>query len=157
MVGRLRAAALGRFLKKVSSKVFFTYFDYRYDISNCLFQAAYEKILEECRCTPYFHWGDLPFDDFCRGKSLKCMNSILGRIGQYNRVDGKPCLAACEDQKNSVSITTSRYYCKMPMKKNFSSVQFLGTSIEKYSPDVRNFAFYTPNYKKPAKAGNAKP
>ena len=37
------------------------------------------------------------------------MNEILGRIGQFNVVEGKPCLAACEDQKNSVSITTSRY------------------------------------------------
>ena len=80
----------------------------RYDISNCLFQAAYEKILEECKCTPYFHWGNLPFDEFCRGRTLKCMNEILERIGQFNVVEGKPCLAACEDQKNSVSITTSR-------------------------------------------------
>eukprot|EP00093_Oithona_nana_P005762 05762.XXX_302077_297100_1 [CDS] Oithona nana genome sequencing. len=83
---------------------------YRYDISNCLFQAAYEKILEECKCTPYFHWGNLPFDEFCRGETLKCMNEILGRIGQFNVVEGKPCLAACEDQKNSVSITTSRNF-----------------------------------------------
>ena len=79
---------------------------FRYDISNCLFQAAYEKVLEECQCTPYFHWGG--DHDFCRGKTLKCMNNILERIGQYNTVDGKPCLASCEDQKNSVSITTSR-------------------------------------------------
>ena len=78
----------------------------RYDISNCLFQAAYEKILEECQCMPYFHWGGML--DFCRGLSLKCMNRVLGKIGQYNQVDGKPCLASCEDQKNSVSITTSR-------------------------------------------------
>ena len=83
---------------------------FRYDISNCLFQAAYEKILKECRCTPYFHWGgpENDIDEFCRGKTLKCMNNILDRIGQFNTVEGKPCLAACEDQKNSVSITTSR-------------------------------------------------
>ena len=80
---------------------------FRYDINNCLFQAAYEKILQECQCTPYFHWGTDGMN-FCRGKSLKCMNKILSRIGQFNIVDGKPCLAACEDQKNSVSITTSR-------------------------------------------------
>ena len=27
---------------------------YRYEMSNCLFEAAYEKILEECNCTPRF-------------------------------------------------------------------------------------------------------
>lgn len=25
---------------------------YRYEMSNCLFEAAYEKILEVCRCAP---------------------------------------------------------------------------------------------------------
>ena len=25
---------------------------YRYEMSNCLFEAAYEKILEECHCAP---------------------------------------------------------------------------------------------------------
>ena len=98
---------------------------FRYDISNCLFQAAYEKILEECQCTPYFHWGG-DFD-FCRGKSLKCMNHVLGKIGQYNHVDGKPCLASCEDQKNSVSITTSRYelYIFLTAKLRGSSSYFV--------------------------------
>ena len=85
-----------------------TFLHFRYDISNCLFEAAYEKILEECQCTPYFHWGGQY--DFCRGNSLKCMNHILGKLGQYNHVGGKPCLASCEDQKNSVSITNYKYF-----------------------------------------------
>jgi hypothetical protein len=25
---------------------------YRYEMSNCLFEAAYEQILEQCRCAP---------------------------------------------------------------------------------------------------------
>ncbi len=28
---------------------------YRYEMSNCLFEAAYEKILSDCNCTPSFH------------------------------------------------------------------------------------------------------
>ena len=34
----------------------------RYDIGNCLFEAAYDEVLDRCNCTPYFHWGvvDLP-------------------------------------------------------------------------------------------------
>ena len=40
---------------------------YRYDISNCLFEATYEKVLEVCKCTPYFHWaGIADYPDFCR-------------------------------------------------------------------------------------------
>lgn len=34
----------------------------RYDIGNCLFEAAYDEVLDKCSCTPYYHWGvvDLP-------------------------------------------------------------------------------------------------
>ena len=34
----------------------------RYDIGNCLFEAAYDEVLDKCKCTPYYHWGvvDLP-------------------------------------------------------------------------------------------------
>ena len=28
---------------------------YRYEMSNCLFEAAFEKILEDCKCAPGFH------------------------------------------------------------------------------------------------------
>ena len=35
---------------------------HRYDIGNCLFEAAYDEVLDRCSCTPYYHWGvvDLP-------------------------------------------------------------------------------------------------
>ena len=37
-------------------------FKIRYDIGNCLFEAAYDEVLDKCKCTPYYHWGvvDLP-------------------------------------------------------------------------------------------------
>ena len=42
---------------------------YRYGISNCLFEATYEKALEICKCTPYFHWAGIQeYGNFCRGK-----------------------------------------------------------------------------------------
>jgi len=144
---------------------------YRYDISNCLFEATYEKVrleevegwkqafywrvsgddlpfsplvltlsrdvtltfsfsltlarneqvLEICRCTPYFHWAGLAdYPDFCRGRSLLCMNRVLARVGEFNDVSvgqGKrmPCLAACVDQLNDVAVTTSR----LPNRQTF--------------------------------------
>ena len=98
--------------------LFWTAFSFRYDISNCLFEATYEKVLEECNCTPYFHWAGLKeYQNFCRGSSLICMNEIFSRLGEFNDVlhfneNGKAsnykvsdknaprrkCLAACENQ-----------------------------------------------------------
>ena len=53
----------------------------RYGLSNCLFAATYDEILDECRCVPFFH--TLAFQDYpniCSGVSLLCMNKIL-RLG----------------------------------------------------------------------------
>ena len=91
---------------------------YRYDISNCLFEATYENVLERCNCTPYFHWAGIrEYRNFCRGTSLLCMNEIFSRIGEYNEViyhspngksdtkthEKKRCLAACENQVRCIS------------------------------------------------------
>jgi hypothetical protein len=60
---------------------------YRYEMSNCLFEAAYERILAECNCTPSFHqlaYKDVP--RICAGPSLTCMNRILRFIGRLNTV-----------------------------------------------------------------------
>ena len=88
-------------------------------MSNCLFEATYEQILEKCECAPGFHTlgGDVAMRKFeiCQGKSLNCMNSILNRMGEFDEVhvDGglrrQRCRAACEDQINSMFITTSKY------------------------------------------------
>ena len=60
---------------------------YRYGISNCLFEATYEKVLEICQCTPYFHWAGMKkHRRFCRGPALVCMNQVFDRIGEYNEV-----------------------------------------------------------------------
>jgi len=62
---------------------------YRYEMSNCLFEAAFEKILEDCKCAPGFHneGGADAMDTYevCTGADLACSNEILNRMGQYNK------------------------------------------------------------------------
>ena len=56
-------------------------------MSNCLFEAAYEQVLQDCKCTPAFHpvaRNEVP--DICRGPGLTCMNKILRIIGKLNKV-----------------------------------------------------------------------
>ena len=59
--------------------------------------------------------------DVCNGTNLTCMNSILNRMGEYNKVydiienKTKVCLTNCEDQINDLFVTTSNY----PNKKTF--------------------------------------
>ena len=71
-------------------------------MSNCLFEAAFENILERCKCAPGmsinikinkmeylgFHTmgGDEAMDKFeiCMGANLTCMNDLMNRMGNYN-------------------------------------------------------------------------
>ena len=81
---------------------------YRYGISNCLFEATYEKVLEICRCTPYFHWAGIQeYGDFCRGKALKCMNDVFTRIGEFDEVDGYEEVRYDDIISNSGMLTTT--------------------------------------------------
>ena len=111
---------------------------YRYDISNCLFEATYENILDECKCTPYFHWaGRKEHNNFCRGPSLLCMNEILLRLGEFNEVmDAKDnstlsakkrCLAACENQVHNGPKT----FLRVQKNSVFTLVQFHGIHFRK--------------------------
>ena len=90
----------------------------RYGLSNCLFAATYDKILEECRCVPYFH--TMAYEHYpviCSGVELTCMNAILRDIGSHTHVrveEGgqnvtRPCLFACKDQgRRTASRRSSR-------------------------------------------------
>ena len=127
---------------------------YRYEMSNCLFEAAYEEvsnhvkqyyhpndkqskdkiiiedmfqILKQCNCTPSFH--ALGFKEkpvFCLGLQLTCMNDILKAIGKYNTVgpEKKPCLAACEDQVCVYISPRSKYIYSLPSGQLSECVQF---------------------------------
>ena len=94
---------------------------FRYGMDNCLFIAAFEQILEECKCYPGFN-GNLissKSSDFefnispCIGKNLTCMNDILYRVGSNQYVDANgrkmKCRSSCEDQVNKLFVSTSSY------------------------------------------------
>lgn len=55
-------------------------------MSNCLFEAAFENILERCKCAPGFHTmgGDEAMDKYeiCMGANLTCMNDLMNRMGE---------------------------------------------------------------------------
>lgn len=63
---------------------------YRYEMSNCLFEAAVENIIERCRCFPGFHTSGRNLSDLgvCAGaRNLTCVNQVMNRMGQFDHVD----------------------------------------------------------------------
>ena len=62
----------------------------RYEMSNCLFEAAFENILHSCHCAPGFHTmgGTEAMNDYevCSGENLTCMNEHLNRMGEKDKV-----------------------------------------------------------------------
>ena len=61
----------------------------RYEMSNCLFESAYEETLRVCNCVPSFHQvalGEMPWLRICTGTKLKCMKKIFHGIGNYKLV-----------------------------------------------------------------------
>ena len=96
---------------------------YRYGIGNCLFEAAFENILERCKCYPGYSQGLVYKHNLdikpCSGTNLNCMNDILLRIGKYDQVNdnGKmmKCRSSCQDQSNTIAVTTSSF----PNEKTF--------------------------------------
>ena len=47
--------SLWLFVHSQSSGTHYSVPSYRYEMSNCLFEAAFEQILEDCKCAPGFH------------------------------------------------------------------------------------------------------
>ena len=51
--------------------------------------------------------------DICIGSNLTCMNDLMNRMGQFDHVEYKgkqvKCRSNCEDQVNSLFVTTSSY------------------------------------------------
>ena len=62
----------------------------RYEMSNFLFEAAFENILKTCECAPGFHTmgGVEAMEQFevCSGEKLTCMNELLNRMGKSDFV-----------------------------------------------------------------------
>ena len=99
----------------------------RYDMSNCLVEAAVQVAHEKCSCYPSFLFLS---NNTCFGESLSCFRkefSYIGTIssqtnickpsvciaGRYKHVMdngvNKTCMAACRDQTFSVSVSSNKY------------------------------------------------
>ena len=92
--------------------------DYRYEMSNCLFEATLQSIEAECGCTPKNFIEVVEGYAACEGAKKECMNKMMGDIGDVRSIqdycqDGnvvrKECLAACEDQQYSLLVTQASY------------------------------------------------
>ena len=96
---------------------------YRYAIGNCLFEAAFENVLERCKCYPGYNEGLVENHKLniepCSGANLDCMKNIMYRIGKFDHVDDRgvmvKCRSSCQDQTNLVYTTTSSF----PNEKTF--------------------------------------
>ena len=73
-------------LIKMLNLIDYAIVSFRYEMSNCLFEAAFENILERCKCAPGFHTmgGDEAMDKYeiCMGANLTCMNDLMNRMGE---------------------------------------------------------------------------
>ena len=82
----------------------------RYEMSNCLYEAALQEAIKKCSCYPGFL---NPSNSSCSGKSLRCFQDVFYYIGKYrtmeDRGETKSCLAACKDQTFSVTVSGSKY------------------------------------------------
>ena len=79
---------------------------YRYEMSNCLFEAAYERILSTCHCAPSFHQlgAKSVNGNLCSGPGLTCMNKILRFIGKLNKVRTRKKSSRTCHMRNSKSF-----------------------------------------------------
>ncbi len=83
-------------------------------MTNCLYEAALQKIGKDCNCIPASFAKYLPTSlNMCMGKMKLCMISIMQDIGSKRIIDDgderKECLAACEDQSHQFLVTTSAF------------------------------------------------
>ena len=98
-------------------------FHCRYEMSNCLFESAYEETLRVCNCVPSFHQvalGEMPWLRICTGTKLKCMKKIFHGIGNYklvsismNRINGNSFV-----HSSCITISFQRNVMRQYQKKN---------------------------------------
>ncbi len=92
---------------------------YRYEMSNCLFEAAYESIIAECRCMPSFHQlAHKEVTEICSGPSLTCMNKILRFIGKLNKVSECAVESSLRDSCPLGRKTALKFAIKRPLEGN---------------------------------------
>ncbi|TRY75809.1 hypothetical protein TCAL_07005 [Tigriopus californicus] len=122
---------------------------YRYEMSNCLFEATLQKIEETCGCTPVKYIDVVEGFEACEGAEKECMNNLINFMGQERWIeDGdeiKECLAACQDQKHTFLVTGSVFpssesfhlsddYCKVFNKVRHSCSMDRRITLDQWNP-----------------------
>ena len=97
---------------------------YHYDMNNCLFNFALDRILTVCKCRPIFlpstgtTAAEVPY---CTGKSIVCMYDLMADIGgnESSVVIGTssggsatprpPCYSRCNYQEHFFQISSTRF------------------------------------------------
>ena len=82
----------------------------RYEMFNCLYEAALQEAVRKCSCYPgYLN----PSNSSCSGQSLRCFQDVFYYLGKYRTVEDrgetKSCMAACRDQTFGVTVSGSKY------------------------------------------------
>ena len=96
-----------------------TALDYRYSLSNCLYEAMTTRIEEECGCTPsMFQHGNSSLRE-CVGVLKDCVDFWIQYLGSRSNPDlfrskdaegeVRECLEPCEDQHLHISPSYSAY------------------------------------------------
>ena len=60
---------------------------FRYDISNCLFEATLQKIEENCHCVPVYFQDTVPDVPVCTGPSINCMKQLKDEMGSIKHIN----------------------------------------------------------------------
>ena len=58
---------------------------YRYEMSNCLFEATLQEVEKQCNCSPKY-FTDISGYEACEGKAKKCMNLLMVEMGDKRTV-----------------------------------------------------------------------
>ena len=59
---------------------------FRYEISNCLFEATLQKIEENCHCVPAYFQDTVPEVPVCIGSSINCMKQLKEEMGSIKHI-----------------------------------------------------------------------
>ena len=59
---------------------------FRYDISNCLFEATLQKIEVDCQCVPAYFQDTVPNVPVCIGASINCMKQLKAEMGSIKHI-----------------------------------------------------------------------
>ena len=91
----------------------------RYEMTNCLFQAAADQIRERCKCDPGHYEIK---SNICVGTDVACLKEVESELGKWDEVidtltnTTKKCMAACETAYYSDTMVSTQTY---PSKESF--------------------------------------